>query len=322
MRIFAAIGVVMIHVSDISTFSGLFLNAAARFSVPVFVMISGYYMLAHKPDGRRIAQKCGKLFGLMLFWSGIYYGYNLLNGIHTYTGVRSLLTWLLTMPVHLWYIYAIITLYLFTPLFYVFVTAASRGEYLYALTLTFLLGSPIVILLRSGWVPLLAVILDKMKAAYLLGMVFLYLLGGYLRKYDVDRAECRGAIYLLGVVGTAVSIAGTALLKDSGAPAELLLSFFAPNVMAEGVMVFLFCKRFFRRRPVRSEKVSGMVRVAAKGTLGIYLIHPLVMQLLQPIPMPDSTGLTIILRTLLVFSVSAVLVTVLRQIPVLKRIAG
>lgn len=320
LRIISALGVVTIHLSELNTFSGIFMNGVARFSVPVFVIISGYYMLAQKTDGKRLAQKCGKLLLQMLFWSGIYYGYNLLRGASDFTGIGSMLTYLFTKPIHLWYLYAIIALYLFTPALFVFAEHASRREYLYALALTFFLGSPIVILLRSGWFPILAVILEKMQVPYLLGMVFLYLLGGYLRKYGVERAAHWGILYLLGIIGTVITVAGTALLQAAGRSDNLLMSFFAPNVIAESVMVFVFCKRFLYSHPVKSEKLSAAVRIAAKNTFGIYLVHPLVISLTKNIPMPNSTALTIVFRVLLVFAVSMVITAVLRAIPVLKRL--
>lgn len=319
MRILASLGVIVIHMSNEETFSGIFLGGLARFSVPVFVMISGYYMLSRKPAGRKLACKCGRLLALMLAWSGIYYGYDLACGVRTFAGIGGLLTYLFTEPVHLWYIYAIIALYIFTPLLYVFVEHADRTEYRYALALTFFFGSPVEILLRSGCAPVLGVILTKMKAPHLLGMVFMYLLGGYFRRYGVDRPVLRYAVYLLGVLGSAVTVAGTVWLAGSSRLESLFLSFFAPNVIVQGAMVFVFCKYFPRRFPHRPEWLRGAVGFLAKETLGVYLAHPLVIRLLRFVPMPASTGLSIVLRTLLVFIVTSAAVSVLRCVPLLRR---
>ena len=219
MRILAALGVVIIHCAAINTFSGVFFNGIARFSVPVFVIISGYYMLARKPDGGRLARKCVRLFALMLFWSAVYYGTDLLRGVRTFDGPGAALTYLFTEPVHLWYLYATITLYLFTPLLAVFTEHASRAEYRYALALAFFFGSPVVILVRSGWIPILSTILDKMKVPYLLGMAFMYLLGGYLRRYGLESPRLRGALYGLGAAGAAITVAGTRWIQANGGDA-------------------------------------------------------------------------------------------------------
>lgn len=57
MRIIAAFFVVMIHASGLGSFSAVVYNSVARFSVPVFVIISGYYLLTcpqrEPPWGKR-----------------------------------------------------------------------------------------------------------------------------------------------------------------------------------------------------------------------------------------------------------------------------
>lgn len=151
--------------------------SAARFSVPLFVIISGFYLLAPPQPGRKLIEKTLRLLWLMLFWSAVYYLYVRLTGTMS-GGAAALAVYLLTQPVHLWYLYAAAALYLFTPVFFVFAEHAGRSVYRYALFLCFLFGSVITILLRSESFPLLADIMDKTKIAALLGFPGLFLLGG------------------------------------------------------------------------------------------------------------------------------------------------
>lgn len=57
MRIIAAFFVVMIHASGLGSFSAVVYNSVARFSVPVFVIISGYYLLTCPPKGTALGKK-------------------------------------------------------------------------------------------------------------------------------------------------------------------------------------------------------------------------------------------------------------------------
>lgn len=241
MRIIAAFFVVMIHASGLGSFSAVVYNSVARFSVPVFVIISGYYLLTCPPKGTALGKKGLRLFLLMLLWSAVYYGYGLYSGSLTFTGARGLFTYLLTEPVHLWYLYAAIALYLFTPLLYIFCEHAGRRVFLYALTLSFLMGSVVVILLRSGCFPLLTVIVDRAKLPCTLGFLFLFLLGGYLRRYGIPSAVHRRVLYLLGLAGVAVTVLCTWTLPAWGLPQDLLLSFFAPNVLVASAAFFRLC---------------------------------------------------------------------------------
>jgi surface polysaccharide O-acyltransferase-like enzyme len=318
LRITAAFFVVMIHASVGGSLAVIFYNGISRFSVPVFVISSGYYMLAQRQDGRQLAKKCVRLFLLLLVWSGIYYSYDLLCG-GTYGGLRELVTYLLTQPEHLWYLYAAISLYLFTPLLYVFCANATRREERYALGLTFLLGSVVLILLRADCSEVLAMVIEETKVPYTLGFIFLYLLGDYLRKYDLCR-RTRYLLYAAGLLGTAFTVLGTWKLPAYGMPSDLLLSFFTPNVVVPGAAVFVLVRQLYARHPIRSDRVRAGVHRLADCTLGIYLLHPLILSLWQRTLEPHSLSLWFLIpqRTLLAFVLSAILVYLCRKAPGLR----
>ena len=61
MRIIAAFFVIVIHCSGTRFMSEVICNAVSRFSVPVFIILSGYYMLVRKPEAKRIFQKSAKI---------------------------------------------------------------------------------------------------------------------------------------------------------------------------------------------------------------------------------------------------------------------
>ncbi len=325
MRVVAAFFVVMIHSSGAFTPASLAYNAAARFSVPVFLIISGYYMLARPHAGEKLAKRCCGLLARMLAWSAIYFVYDLLCGVRVWEGVGGLLTYLLTQPFHLWYFWALIALYLFTPPLFVFCEHASQREFRYALLLAFLFGSPVVILLRAGVAPVLATVVDRMKVPYLLGFPFYYLLGGYLRRYDVAEPGRRRAIYALGVLGTAVSVAGTVLLSPPGGIDDLLMSFFAPNVAAAAAAFFLLGKHW---RALRRDAPSPLLHELAECTPGVYLLHPLIFLMIQRSPALEAVlyrppaSLFLPLRTALVFLLATAAVLALRRVPLLRRLVA
>ena len=90
------------------------------------------------------------------------------------------------------------------------------------------MGSVVVILLRSGCFPLLTVIVDRAKLPCTLGFLFLFLLGGYLRRYGIPSAVHRRVLYLLGLAGVAVTVLCTWTLpawgSAPGSVAEFLRS--------------------------------------------------------------------------------------------------
>lgn len=183
LRLAASFAVVLLHVSarrlgDLGAAAWL-VNSATRWAVPLFVMVSGRYMLSAPCPIRRGLSKAGRALGTMLLWSGLYLLHALCRGWRP-AGWRDLLARLLTEPVHLWYFWAIAALYLFTPLLSVFTCHAGRGELRYAVALTGLFGSVVTLLLRTKRLPLLAQVMDRSKIPWSMGLLFCYLLGYHL----------------------------------------------------------------------------------------------------------------------------------------------
>ncbi len=324
MRLLAAYFVVLIHAAWQFSPAEVIWLSAARFSVPLFVIISGFYLLSSPQPARRLTKKTLRLLGLMLFWSAVYYLYARLTGTVS-GGAAALAVYLLTQPVHLWYLYAAAALYLFTPVFFVFAKHAGRSVYRYALTLCFFFGSVVTILLRSGSFPLLADIMDKTKIAALLGFPGLFLLGGYFRRFPTAR---RGRILLC--TAALFSVAATAAWTwRCSAPKQqiepLLMSFFAPGAVLPAAAIFAVLQAA-AGRPAAHPRAATLLAEAARCTFGVYLMHPLVLLILRNQLhltfglLPEALDLP--LRSLLVFLLSLGCTALLRRIPFLRRIAG
>ena len=321
MRLLAAYFVVLIHAAWRFSLAEVIWLSAARFSVPLFVIISGFYLLASPQPTRKLTVKTLRLLGLMIFWSAVYYLYARLTGTVS-GGTAALTVYLLTQPVHLWYLYAAAALYLFTPVFFVFAEHAGRSLYRYALALCFFFGSVVTILLRSGSFPLLADIMDKTKIAALLGFPGLFLLGGYFRRFPTARRErillCAAALF---------SVAATAAWTwHQSAPHQqiepLLMSFFAPGAVLPAAAIFAVFQAA-ASRPAAHPHAAAVLAEAARCTFGVYLLHPLVLLILRNQLhttfglLPEALDLP--LRSLLVFLLSFGCTVLLRRIPFVRR---
>lgn len=322
MRVICAFFVCMSHGSSTRTFAAVAYNCFSRFSVPVFVMLSGYYMLAKPVPPKRLARRTLTLLGLLFVWSAIFYGYDLLWGVRVWEGGRVLAEYLLTQPIHLWYLWALLALYLFTPAYGVFCRYASKGQYRYLLGLCFFFGSLAVIAVRSGAVPVAELVLDRMKVPYILGFVFYYLAGGYVRRFGLGSRRERAALYVLGALGMAGTILATRLLWEREGLNELWMSFFAPGLVLASTASFVGGKALFAAHP---PKPSPLLRELSDCTLGVYLMHPLVILTLQRSPLEPllyggNDRLFVPLRTALVFLLASAAAMLLKRVPLLRRL--
>lgn len=314
LRIIASFFVVMIHSTTVSGI-GIAYNSLARFAVPVFVMLSGYYMLAREIPLSKILRKTAKLFSLVLIWSAIYLINPVTRGAHPVDSPENIVKYLLTQPFHIWYLYAAIGLYLFTPVFQVFTKNAGKPQYHYALGLTFLFGSVFTIMVRFEGFSLLSQLLEMMKLPYTLGFCFLYLLGGYFRKFGISHPNI---LFALGAIGTLFTLGGSLLLHRSGLDHTALHSFFAPGVILSAVGVFSLSKK------LEGVRAHPAIRELSECTLGIYLLHPYVtlmifvfFDVLQN-TLPEALYTPV--RTSISFGISAVMIFLLRRIPFLNKI--
>lgn len=301
LRVLACFGVVMLHSSYGTGTGDLILNALFRFSVPVFVIISGYFVLS---SPKNIGKKTAHLFLRMVLCSGVYL-------LRMNTMPENPLEYLMTAPIHLWYMYATMGLYLLTPALMPFVRSAQRKEYRYALILCFVLGSCAVTLDRLGWVPLLGEILSKSKLPVTLCFTGLYLLGGYFRKFGISHQR---EWLLTGILATTVSV-----LVCETAQAAHFMSFFAPNTVLSGCAAFVLCMSL----PDVPERFRRPVKELSDCTLGVYLFHFIVCDWITPhigISHQILGGIpAVIVRGTFTFVLTTALIWVLRRIPVLRK---
>ena len=306
LRLLSSFAVVLLHVAarrmSALPVDGAWLpclvNSLCRFAVPIFVMVSGRYMLAEACPTRRGLQKAGRMLLTMLGWAALYLLYALARGWRP-AGAGEVVYRLLTEPVHLWYFYAAAALYLFTPVLAVFTRSASRQQLLYAVWLTGLFGSVVTILLRTSHFALLGAVMDKTKVPMSMGFLCCYFLGYYLMRFPPERRG-RALLAAGGALGWAATFAGTMWLSArSGNWNELLLSFFAPNVILTSAAVFALVNHWGAGE--LSDRACRLLAAAGRTTGIIYGLHMLLLWLLP------LDGVPMALQALAVYLASGLL---------------
>lgn len=127
MRILCSFLIVLLHTVTYAAELGRMekdtahtINVLCRCALPIFIMISGRYMLSRDRSVRDVTIKSGKTLFMMLVTSFVY-----LCGEYIFFGFRlsnaeDAVSYLITEPIHLWYLYASVCLYIFTPIIRVF----------------------------------------------------------------------------------------------------------------------------------------------------------------------------------------------------------
>lgn len=297
-------------------------NALVRFCVPVFVMITGALLLQREYElGDFLKRRLGRLIPPFIFWSLVYIGYKLYDGElelsdNIWPNIKLVLQQLQTGSYyHLWYVYLLIGLYLFIPIISKFVRNATEKELLYFLgiwLLTMILGKPYLNVFDPG--------IDLHNFTGYTG----YLVLGYYLAYKPFKFKNMASIAALVFILCIVLIAsGTYLLLLK---TRSLSTFFyepiSPFILILSASAFLMA-RFIKIKlnPV----VNNIISNIGKYTLGLYLSHALILNLLELSGITYSIFnpvFSIPLVALLCFSLSCLMIYVMSKLPLLKYVTG
>lgn len=327
MRVLAMTAVVLLHVcaspaTDLAaggqalSFSwhlANLLDSACRFAVPLFLMLTGALLLNSDSAlsvRQVLCRRIPRVLVPLLFWTVVY----LVLGWLTEPGFSptNAVLQLFHQPVeiHLWYLYALIALYLLLPVFRLLTRHADRRLVGYILLLWFAFSS----LWRAAAGLFPALELPAYANLDILGGYAGYLLlGWYLA--TAPRLPGRKTCAILAGAGIALTALFTWLMTlRSGELNAVFYQYFMPNVLMTAVGVFgLF-------RSGRSKPASKPVTALAALSFGVYLCHMVFFRLLQPVfaALPLPVWITMLLLAAAVWVLSVLLSAILRRIPVLS----
>jgi surface polysaccharide O-acyltransferase-like enzyme len=333
LKIAGALAIVLLHLMSPYQFMdsprqwkiSLLLNSATRFAVPVFLMISGNFLLSGKNDSRTPLKK--RLFRLaipLLFWSLCYIVIDNWESASWNIGKE-----LLTMPFnhkhgHLWYIYNLIELYLLAPILIPLYSALSDKRRLYFIAVGLLIPGTCDMLKNLIGLPVPNII--SLTWTHIgIAEICLAFLGKFL--YDHREALTKRVAVLAAGGGYALIVLGNGYLSmKNTAPAE---AFFAhtslPSVLF-GVGVFLLFALFEKRLNALGAGAKSVLSTISGLTLGTYFMHMFVIIVLgwsYPAMWEKLKSCQNVLWIGgLVFLFCMALTFVLSQIPGVKKLVG
>ncbi|MEX9254879.1 acyltransferase [Pseudenterobacter timonensis] len=244
------------------------LNSASRVSVPLFFMISGYLFFGERSARPRHFLRIALC---LLFYSTVALLYIVLfTSINGELALKNLLQ----KPVfyHLWFFFAIIVIYLVSPLIQV---KQVSGKMLLALMIVAgLIANPNTVTLKTGGMEWLPVNL------YINGDTFYYLLYGMLGRaigmMDTQKRWLTGLCAALFIAAVFIISRGTLHeLRWRGNFADTWYLYCGPMVFICAVSLLTLVKNTLNTRPL---PVLGLI---SRHSLGIYGFHALVIHALR-----------------------------------------
>ncbi len=297
--------------------------------VPLFVMISGYFLLPSKDNMPVFYKKrFGRILMPFLFWSVMYLVIPFVLGEY---GIGQMLINILKIGInfndlsgHLWFVYMLIGLYLFIPVISPWIKNASRKElHLFLLIWAITLFIPYVkiffpeILGEAYWNP-------NSSGYYFTGFLGYLVLGYYVKKEikwtRVKRTGIAVALVIAGYMVTSIGFAIRMKTAPSIAALELTWTFTSFNVAMMTLGIFLLLEKMV----ITGEKIRNTLAKISSLTYGMYLAHLFFINFFHPLLTKAITNpmLVIPATAVLTFACSFLLIKTLSYLPKSKYIVG
>lgn len=315
------------------------IDTFSRSAVPLFIMLSGMLLLHEgKTDTPQnfFKKRLYRLGIPVLFWPIAYTAWRLwLNQIPF--SLSTFITDYISLSIyyHLYFLYVIIGLYLLTPPLKVFIKNASltHKKYLISLTFTFSLVVTYVKYFLD-----VDIGLSTIFTIFLLFIPY-YLAGDYLREKKVNSHEILqlSGIYLVISLVSAVGNAwymtslhwSTHTTLSNAHYDRYFYDYLSIATVFQSLIGFVIIHNLATFvKFLNKQQTQRLIFQLASTSFGIYLIHPLLLEISNRILVIDFNTfhipviLFLIIKTAIIIILSYSIVALCRKIPLLKRIFG
>ena len=328
VRIIAIFTVILLHVSTGVTWqseagSALWayttsMDVLVRCCVPLFVMISGALLLDPTKSESLLdfyKKRFSKILIPVLFWSLLYivWGYFREDIQEEFTLSYVIRRLASGKPYyHLWFMYMLMGLYFFTPVFRAIVAHLKKGELIFFVVLVFAIET--IQAMYEAWY----VGESNLFLTWFLTYVPFYFMGYIVRHYDLPFSTRQVG---LGVLCLAALSAGLACFIAIAVP-DGTVGYFYKNLSATNILFSVGLMYLLRRMdfPMLGEKVT---KPLAGLTFGIYFLHMIPLAYLH-----DLSGFWAMISpyaysplfSLIAMIITAALVWVISHIPYVRRL--
>ncbi len=333
LRVLATFAVIAIHVTapavifapettSFNWWAANFIDASVRWCVPIFVLVSGALLLdpIKKESLKRFYKnRIRRILVPLVIWSTIYI---LLESFREELRFQKILTMILKGEpyYHLWFVYMILGLYLFTPFFRSYVRSSSVTERYYCILCILSLGSVCSILEHIDFINTHSIFTT------FLPYIGYYLCGYQLRLIDKSKIRILPLIIIILVSILCIAVGAGFFVNQLNIVKgwRFFYDYFSPPVIILSIAIFLIIYKVFHHKKAIPERINSIIYNVTPATFGIFLIHPLILETLQKVfnlsSLSYSPLLSIPLITLVTFLLSYFSVAMIMKIPYLKRI--
>ena len=309
MRLISIFGVIVMHVTSLYGIGILIdtdhMTSVVRYillysfswSVPIFFMVSGALLLSKNESMHVFYKKRMKTVLIpTLFWTCFYLSMHyVLDDFSLFSLVAATLK--ANPYYHLWFMFAIIGLYVFTPFFRMIIyNTTNKQRYIFI----------VVIFMMSIIQNYLSIYLQNTSTVF---TVFLPYIGFYFLGYELYKSKINfSSIVSIGVFLFFLIFMlalGYISQTEFGLTGNVFASFLSPLVIGQAIIIFIFISN------IKIENYQKLLTKLSSLVLGVYLIHPIAILFYQKFFLDGESQLLNIFLAILFTIIFSFIVTVI-----------
>lgn len=300
-------------------------DSAVRMCVPLFFMVSGYLLLGKTESLTTFfAKRIRKVLIPLVVWSIFYILWRIVYEKEALTLSLRLIfeTFLTPTYYHLWFLYAIISVYLFVPILRLIVQNGGQ-QYLHYFIALWILAASVIPLFEK-----VTGVYRTYDSSLPYGYVG-YLVIGYLLGQREFGKRALVATFFVAVVSVGATAVGTYFftIQNGGNFDGYLYWYLTPNVLLLAISTFILLKHLAENfNFLRNETAVNVIKRLSVAGLGIYLIHPALLELLGRGDLGIELGafsgnplFWVPITAVVAFSLSFVVTIILKKIPIVEK---
>jgi surface polysaccharide O-acyltransferase-like enzyme len=330
MRILAAFAVVVIHVSSYyindvivvnyqSWVFGTVFNSFSRWSVPMFILISGALLINKKSHQNVILfykNRIKKILIPLVFWSVFFITFSMY--ITNFFSIKDIVARLFIGETyyHLWYLFLIVGIYAVTPVISLVYANFTQKERIVSIISIFIASA-----INSVWVRYFG------QNQQFFFFKFLPFLGYFMvgKELFTSKLPFNKYIYLMWWFLSSILIATmTGLLKYINFNiTTLFYDYLNPLVVIQSISLYIFMIKFTAEIKFTAQ-LKNTILLLSSLTFGIYIIHPIFIDLViknnENLLLHKNAFIVVPLFSIMVFFLSGIVTYIFLKIPFLRKL--
>ena len=330
LRVFACFFVIVTHTTGFvflevpassTWFAAITWFFISKWSVPVFVMISGYTMLDRQDSYKKSLQRIGRMVAALCVFSLGNYLFQWYIGDRPTIGILDFFLAVLDNPLSLayWYLYMYIGLLIMMPFLQKFVSVLNKRDCEILILLS--LGINGVWPIFEHWNPAL-IASDEFNFALFDSYICMLLIGYYIKKYVVQSKKLLTA----SIVGFVLCI-----IFNVGMTYHEYLIKGGQDFLVYDPCVYLpiileaACVFYIATYISLKGRMAKIIKIISGCTFGIFLISDFINGVSQGVyrilcALGVPAMISILIYEIFIFVVGFVLTLIMKRIPLLKKI--